>query len=456
MKPFILFLIPFLIIIFSNSLNVLDLKIANISTSYIGKKGLLLLKISENKQNINQLFNNEDKNKLFKINIYAENKEKFAINCGFLNGLIISEIYISCFIDEDITAGKYSIQINQKFVYLDYQINVIQDKKIIVIKYNYNIPFLYSRKQFIEVKDDINIYELKFKIYSYKNEPLILSTIGNFLPLDNCEEKNEELKCYLGKNEILSIMENSVIWFKLEYIANKEYKTEFQFVDYICIKKSSNSKKKNIKINIRKLLSNCTEKYKYIAYEINIINIPILSTDIFSGFYLDFENGCDYFRSKCRFVKYVDSPLLILCKMEGGDGEYKLKNIKEEIDIDYLNINYNFIIQPVNNTEIFYLSKVKNESFGIMNYQKILDFRKKDSFEIVYYMKNANEITNIRLNDDSNDDLFCTDNKNIKTCIISKNHFKGKENGYYYTSYKNNCRNRAILYEFSPIKVFLN
>ena len=75
LKPFILFLIPFLLIIFSNSLNVLDLKITNISTSYIGKKGLLLLKISENKQNINQLFNNEDKNKLININIYAENKE---------------------------------------------------------------------------------------------------------------------------------------------------------------------------------------------------------------------------------------------------------------------------------------------------------------------------------------------------------------------------------------------
>ena len=243
MKPFILFLIPFLLIIFSNSLNLLDLKIANISTSYIGKKGLLLLKISENKQNINQLINNEDTNELFKTNIYAENKEKFAINCGFLNGLIISEIYISCFIDEDITAGKYSIQINQKFVYLDYQINVIQDKKIIVRKYDYNIPILYSRKQFIEVKDDINIYELKFKIYSYKNEPLILSTIGNFLPLENCEEKNE----------ILSIMENSEILFKLEYIANKEYKTEFQFVDYIFIKKSSNSKKKEYKNKYKKI-----------------------------------------------------------------------------------------------------------------------------------------------------------------------------------------------------------
>ena len=63
--------------------------------------------------------------------------------------------------------------------------------------------------------------------------------------------------------------------------------------------------------------------------------------------------------------------------MDGGNGEYRLKEIEKEIDTEFLNVNYNFIIQPVNNTEIFILSDIKDESYGIINYNKILDFRKK-------------------------------------------------------------------------------
>ena len=253
-------------------------------------------------------------------------------------------------------------------------------------------------------------------------------------------------------------MDNTNVFLKLEYIANKEYQTEFQFVDYIIFKYIPNKKKENIKVNIKKLITNCTENYRFIAYETDIINLPIISTDIYSGFYLDFENssGCEYFKSKCRFVKYNIGPLLILCKIEAGKGEYRLKMIEKEIEVEFLNINYNFIIQPVNNIEIFYLSDAKFESFGIINYHKILNFKKKESYEILYYMKNPNEIKNIRLNDDSNVDLYCTNNNKIKTCIINKNHFNGKKNGFYYTSYKNQCGNRNILYEFSPIKIILN
>ena len=457
-KRFITLLIAFSLFLNSNCCKTLDLKIEQLYTSYIGKKGILLLKLDKTGIKINKLFNKEEKKTYFKTSIYSKNEEFNEINCGFLNGFIYSEKFIFCNIAENINAGEYSISINQNFIYLDYQINIIQDNTASFIIYDYNIPFLYSGKQLIEIKDDINLYKLKFKIFSYNNQALILSTTGHYLTLENCEINNDELICNLEKDIILSIMDNTQIWFKLEYIANKEYQTEFQFVDYIIFKYISNKRKENIKVKIKKLLTNCTENYKYIAYETDIINLPIISTDIYSGFYLDFENssGCEYFKSKCRFVKYNIGPLLILCKIEGNKGEYRLKIIEKEIDVEFLNINYNFVIQPINNTEIFYLSDTKIEYFGFINYYKLLDFREKEVYEIFYYMKNPNEIKNIRLNDDLNDDLYCTDNNKVKTCIINKNHFQGKGNGFYYTSYKNKCGYRNILYEFSPIKIILN
>ena len=457
-KRFIILLVSFLLFLGSKCSKTIDLKIEQLTHSYIGKNSILLLKLDKNGKNIKELFKKEDTKTYFKTSIYSKKEELYEINCGFLTGFIYSEKYIFCNIGENINAGEYSIKINQNFNYLDYQININQDNTASFIIFDYNIPFLYSGKQLIEVKDDINLYKLKFKIYSYNNQPLILTTTGNYLTLENCEINNDELICYLEKDAILSIMDNTQVWLKLEYIANKVYQTEFQFVDYIIIKYNSNKKKENVKVNIKKLLTNCTENYRFIAYETDITNLPIISTDFYSGFYLEFENssGCEYFKSRCRFVKYNIGPLLILCKIEGGKGEYRLKMIENEIDVEFLNINYNFVIQPVNNTETFYLSDVKFESFGIMNYYKILDFRKNDSYEIIYYMKNPNGIKNIRLNDDSNDDLLCKDNNKIKTCIISKNHFQGKENGFYYTSYKNQCGYRSILYEFAPVKIILN
>ena len=325
---------------------------------------------------MNNINNEEEIKNCFKTSIYSKNNDNlYEINCGFL---INSEIYIFCEIGENINAGEYTIQINQKFNYLNKDFSISQDNKKTIIKYDYNIPFLYSSRQIIEVNDEINLYTLTFNIFSYNNEPLALSTAGNILPLENCEVKNKKLICYLEKNEILSILDDKETWFKLEYIGNKQYQTEFNFVDYINIKYISNTKKENIKVNIKKLLVNCTENHRYIAYETDITNIPIISTDIY-GFYLDFENssGCEYFRRKCHFVKYIIGTLLILCKMDGGNVEYRLKEIEKEIDTEFLNVNYNFIIQPVNNTEIFILSDIKDESYGIINYNKILDFREK-------------------------------------------------------------------------------
>lgn len=61
---------------------------------------------------------------------------------------------------------------------------------------NKNIIDLYSSKQTIILKDDKEIYDLKFKIVSYNNEMLLINYQS---ALENCEQVSNELICHIAK-----------------------------------------------------------------------------------------------------------------------------------------------------------------------------------------------------------------------------------------------------------------
>lgn len=162
---FILLLINFFIV-FSISSEIIKIKINHITTSYVGKKGILILKTSESSQYINDIIHKNEMKILFKALIYRKNDDNvYETNCGFLKGSINPKIFIFCEIGENIKQGGYTIRMNENFTYLDTKINIYQDNKINIIKYDYNIPFLYSPRQIIEVNDNINLYSLTLKFF---------------------------------------------------------------------------------------------------------------------------------------------------------------------------------------------------------------------------------------------------------------------------------------------------
>ena len=65
-----------------------------------------------------------------------------------------------------------------------------------------------------------------------------------------------------------------------------------------------------------------------------------------------------------------------------------------------------------------------------------------------------NGINNIRINKDG-EDLKCTDQESIKKCIVTKEHFKDKENGYYLINYKNNYDKYVAIYDSFGIDITL-
>jgi len=54
-------------------------------------------------------------------------------------------------------------------------------------------------------------------------------------------------------------------------------------------------------------------------------------------------------------------------------------------------------------------------------------------------------------------DLECENiNKNWKRCTVPKSHFKGLENGYYFTKHQNHLNGKSISYEAPPVEVILS
>ena len=61
-----------------------------------------------------------------------------------------------------------------KLTYNNYNIFIFQNEPIEVEQFNYEISFLYNDEQIIEIKDEINSYNLKFYFEVYNNETLYI------------------------------------------------------------------------------------------------------------------------------------------------------------------------------------------------------------------------------------------------------------------------------------------
>ena len=152
-----------------------------------------------------------------------------------------------------------------------------------------------------------------------------------------------------------------------------------------------------------------------------------------------------------------------MCYNEGKGNDTFLSEIKEEMVLNNIHDNYNFYIQPVNNTEKIYV-KGQGDRFTML-FPTILDFTANENF-IIYFSYYGYEVTkSIRLNLNAKEDLVCekleskiqfvNEKESVLRCIVPKSHFDGKQNGYYNTYHLNHMNDYIQFYEISPIKVIL-
>jgi hypothetical protein len=358
---------------------------------------------------------------------------------------------VFCNIDESIPEGEYSLNLDGiSFKYKKYNITLKASQLFTFKKLNENIIDLYSSKQTIILKEDKEIYDLKFGIVSYNNEMLIINYQHI---LENCKQVNNELICPITKSKLEEILtpainENKIY---LEYFnPNSTKRGRFNLISPIEVK--TFIPKKDIYVGITKLVENIAEHDTLIAYKTNVTDISNVRTDL-ESFSLKFENRDGEKGSSCSFRKYENNPLLLVCWVK--DGVFWLKEIKEEIILDNINIKYNFRIQPVNNIKKIISDRGEKGSFIMFLYPEILDFTKEDILTVDYVIENPNSLTGITLNEDA-EDLICeTLGRRTKRCKVPRSHFNGKESGYYFTKHANHLDGKSYSYEAPPIKIIL-
>ena len=260
----------------------------------------------------------------------------------------------------------------------------------------------------------------RFKYLFYTNEHIYLFNDElKTINFDNCDIVNStDLICQISQKKLKSFLSDKREKF---YLANSNtFKGDYIIptVEDIIIE-SNHIIKQDCFIKITKLLNNDIEDDTFFYYETNVTNLPELTTDMFN---IPFN----YTNIDCMLKKTADknSPLLLLCyARKRGKGFF---GRIEYMNLTNINIEYNFIISQASNYDLF---SVNNTGGIILTvYPDVLNFTKEECFKIRIVIDK--ELNGIRLNPDSLEDLICEFKDKYLDCLICKNHFGNKPNGY--------------------------
>ena len=398
-----------------------------------GKQGTLYF-VTSYKDNQRHIFDNifiEDIS--FKSKIQDLNNNEYDVFCKLWSP---NEDYVRIFCDlnKKLKYSKQNITLSEvSFNFGQYEIAIIQEEPIEVEQIDYDISFLYSNKQNININDKTQVYFLSFEIKSYNNDLLYLyGQQNNYAVLDNCNISGKEIDCEISKNTLEEILVYNNTKFKIGAINDNigiipldcilDININYQYI-----------RKNNIYIEILKPINNISEKYNPVGYNTNVTSIPdFISDSFFGNFY---------------FKKTKGNPLILYLSFDNEYDDYILDYFHEMTILDNIHYKYNFIILPYKGNDII---SIRGTGTDIkLAYPKELNFTKKDFFTFRFIMTNPSYSENIKLNLNSNE-LICKNLKELKICNISLNHFVGEQNENY-SIYHYNNKDTYLIYQDSPL-----
>ena len=376
-----------------------------------------------------------------------ENDINYTPNCHLweIEG---EKLRLICKFNKKITGTKLEL-IKKTFKYNNEEITILSEGQLKVEQLNSRVAFLYSDKQTIEINDNETDYELIFKKEVYNKESLLLYKKINhdkkiFINLD-CTDEEKEVKCTIKKEKLLETLFKKEESYYLSQLTESEGELPVDNVLEIKVKYDI-QQKKDISVNIIKLLTTKLEKNNFIVYETNITkNIGSLTTDYFD--IAPNKNGNTW----CLFKKYSDKDTLLLLCEAGTSGESQLGKITD-LEIKEANALYNFIIPETTNNDKYTVSNVEGPRILSVN-PLSLNFSLSDSFIIKYQVENSDKFKGIKLNTEAKSELDCKDEKGIVSCNVTKAHL-GKK-GEYHTYYNDSFGGKSIAYEIPTIDVYI-
>ena len=413
---------------------IIKIKIEDNTDIEIEPKGILYL--ITNFEDTNNTFN--DTYIYFNSTIKDDSNNKYNVNCKLWIPKN-EKLRIICKLNENFKDSRQKISLNKvEFIYNNYNVMIFQQDYLEVEQLNYEISFLYSEQQKIEIKEEIESYNLKFYIEKYNDEPLYIYGQGNnYIFLDNCKKNENELNCEISKEKIKERLIKNNEQFKVRGINDTIGVIDFKHISNIIINYKID-KKEDIYIKLDRLLlyqSFYGQEGTPTAIETNITNIPNIISDI---------------TERCYFKKNKDSPLLYLCNFQEDDWQY---NIDKEIIMNDLHYKYNFRIQP--NSHYLFQMKSHGTSFNLV-YPEILNFKSEELLTIRFIASDLSLTKNIKFASDSKY-LECEDLNGFKKCIVTIGDFIAEKTEYYYLNQKNENKDEeckeSVHYELSPIKV---
>ena len=401
----------------------------NVAANFTGRKGVIAFKANfsseDEEYDIFEIL--ENSTIPLTVNIANANETEYPINCTIekFKKFAVLDLVVLCQLEENIHEGQYSIAFNNTVDIFSEFVSVYSNT-FYFSKLDEDIPCLFSDAQNLIVQENQETLQFKFKIFSYQKEKLFLYDESNsgVISLENCIQSDDNLVCTFSKDKLLEIMSSAPETFILHYIDNNYRENKFNLVGLITII-YSNIEKEDIYVGIIKPVETEISTQNAFAYETNITNISKIENGL-NSFSMDFEG---IGKIMCEFRKYENNPLLLICK-NSNFYSAKLQDIEEEIILNDINIKYNFRIQPFNSIDRIYFDNIGTFS-AILAYPQILDFISQDSINITFYGNISNK-AGFRLNKETSD-LNCEllGGNHILSCIVPKNHFKGRKSGYY-------------------------
>ena len=377
----------------------------------------------------NKLVDMNDKNKIYDV------------NCG---PFIVDDFYFFCELDESIPKGEYIINFNNiTFIYYGVEIN-LSSPDLEITKENFDMIDIYSGKQTINLSDNKKEYQLKYSVNSYHNEQLYF-IITNIIKV-KCNQKNKELICPIKRD----IIENQLGMDDKIYLSYADRNGIIEINEFISgVNVIHNYAKKDIFVGITNLLTRKNiGKRGVFGFETNITDIP--NIDI--SFIWPLGKELEYYSISCRFLKGGKKPMLIICISPFSYGAQITFLLKETTVEKIINktVKYNFRIQPMEKEENF--TKISyNESIIMKIFPEVLDFTSQNSYQIELINLDSDLLTGITFNE-KKEDLECENERMIKRCTVTKDHFKGLKSDYYYVM-RDFLNNKEIVYEAIPVKV---
>ena len=421
----------------------------------IGEKGSLYFMTSYN--DTDNKFNSSDIEERTKFNttIYDENNNKYKADCRLWKPEN-KNLVIICKLNEDLIRGEHSITFNDTSLnYEDYIINIYPETSVKVKANNFNVSFFYSDEQTIQIDNNTEIYEFKFKYDSYNKSDLFFiedsknNFATNFAILDQCEnnEEKKELTFQISIEKIESFLGESNSQFSLGVMNDEIGVIKFGIVYTIHINYEI-EQKENVYVKVENLLeTNTTQRGTTFAFNTNVTEIQNLRSTM-----IPFSTTKNDIR--CYFKKDAFHSLLLIC-MTTEEKNIVLNTIVGNT-YDKNHYKYNFVVATFYNDETIYIKYTGVRFF--LAYPEQLDLYSQESVTIRYlirsYAYSENKTAEITLNPDSSR-LNCKNLTGMIKCVVPRSHFQAKESGYYYTRYLNQNGNFVINYDIDKFNVTL-